>query len=109
MPKAILREALRTATPSYEDMRGAWERDPEIVLAAIDDALDRDDPLATNLLSAAPPSRTREIVARLTQRLLGATWLRRQQTLETKKWIVERVAQRSEDWQVAFEFLTALG
>jgi hypothetical protein len=109
MPKAILREALRTATPSYEDMQGAWERDPEIVLGAIDDALDRDDPLATNLLAAAPASRTTEIVARLTDRLLGATWLRRQQTLETKKWIVERVAQRSEGWQVAFEFLTALG
>jgi hypothetical protein len=109
MPKAILREALRTSTPSYDDMRGAWERDPEIVLGAIDDALDRDDPLATNLLAAAPPSRTTEIVERLTERLLGATWLRRQQTLETKKWIVERVAQRSEGWQAAFEFLTALG
>jgi hypothetical protein len=51
----------------------------------MDDALDRNDPLATNLLAAAPASRTTEIVARLTERLLGATWLRRQQTLEAKQ------------------------
>ena len=108
MPPSILREALRATTPTEDDLRGAWERAPEIVTGAVDDALDRDDPLAANLLAAAPSSRTAELVARLSHRLLGATWLRRTHALVTRRWLVERVARRSEGWRDAFELLSQL-
>jgi hypothetical protein len=100
---------LRSTTPTADDLRGAWERAPEVVMGAVDDALDRDDPLAANLLAAAPQSRTAEIVRRLSARLPGATWLRRAQTMYTRRWLVERIAQRSEGWREAFDFLTELG
>jgi hypothetical protein len=109
MPPAILREALRATTPTADDLRGAWERSPDVVMGAVDDALDRDDPLAANLLAAAPSERTAEIVRRLSGRLLGATWLRRTQTTETRRWLVERIAQRSDGWREAFAFLAELG
>jgi hypothetical protein len=109
MPPSVLREALRSTTPTADDLRGAWERAPEVVMGAVDDALDRDDPLAANLLAAAPQSRTAEIVRRLSARLPGATWLRRAQTMYTRRWLVERIAQRSEGWREAFDFLTELG
>jgi hypothetical protein len=109
MPPTILREALRSTTPTEDDLGKAWERAPEIVLAAVDDALDRDDPFAANLLAAAPAARTTEIVRRLSGRLLGATWLRRGQTTEARRWLAQRVAERSEGWRDAFDFLAELG
>jgi hypothetical protein len=109
MPPSILREALRSTTPTEDDLRRAWERAPEIVMAAVDDAVDRDDPFAANLLAAAPGQRTTEIVRRLSPRLLGATWLRRRQTTEARKWLAERVAERSDGWRDAFDFLADLG
>jgi hypothetical protein len=105
MPPEILRDALRTAAAAPDDLRTAWGRAPGVAFGALNDALDRNDTLAQALLFTAPPSATTAIAGLLEARLVGATWLRPERTVMTRRWLAARIAARAEGWRDAFELL----
>lgn len=109
IPPHLVGDAVRVGALTAAEIETLWVRAPEAVDSALEVSLSRAEPLAWQLVRAAPANCTGPVVRRLRAAWLGAaareSWIPASLVREL---LHERVTARAPGWREAFDLLLAI-